>query len=499
MPKNQSPAILDRLAHILASCDVKLKRSELLQVAAYSFGYRNSEQYVAAHKSEKTAIHPAELIGEFTAPTGDILYILKDPIANSLYAVDESFLEQVVDTERRESVGLTPYGHLIDLSEITETDMPSKSGTSSCNSTVVEALKAAMTVIDEEIENRKHAQDPSLWAELQKVYKQAEAAIEKLDSPDRYIIQLYVEDSKDNLYWSNEDGWTCLEMATVFEDKNFRLPVTGLFPENVRWVGLPKSNSAPVSKDTTKPKLIQQEEIHVFLTDVFGDIQQNAIDKHYLDKIGSSYQNDQDKFIPLTKNEMACLYPDNVIALDGFNVLVGASVLFQKNKFLCPMIEFTCEDNYNVAVEHMRELAPAINALEGYLKLIPIDRNSTLIYVFLPFSVGQEAADEESWLDALKYLLSSKSSVNEDNSVTADFEPQVWIGDNAMAVQPMGDTVWDATFEMLLAGKEMREWISSGQNDTDFLKDSHLAPKWISNWMGPFEIRLIGFVKETSF
>ena len=112
-----SKIILDRLDASLKLQGVTLKRSQLLETAATAFGYHNSGEYSAAAKRgdltpRSSAVNGRGRIGD------EALIVLRDVEANIPYAVDETFLEQVVDDERREQFGPSPYGGLVDLRDI---------------------------------------------------------------------------------------------------------------------------------------------------------------------------------------------------------------------------------------------------------------------------------------------------------------------------------------------------------------------------------------------
>ena len=109
------PIYLDRLARTLNAHGVSLKRAQLLEVCASAFGYRNSNELTAAAKTSELVPPAAKPMGVVTLPDGQRIVVLTDQIANSPYAIDESFLEQVVAEERREEYGPTPYGHLASL------------------------------------------------------------------------------------------------------------------------------------------------------------------------------------------------------------------------------------------------------------------------------------------------------------------------------------------------------------------------------------------------
>jgi len=116
------PIILDRLAHALKAQGVKLKRSQLLEISAAAFGRRNSNELTAAAKAGDINPPPATPIGLVILPDGQRLVIMQDILANAAYAMDEAFLEQVAAEERREEIGITPYGHLAALYEVLDAE-----------------------------------------------------------------------------------------------------------------------------------------------------------------------------------------------------------------------------------------------------------------------------------------------------------------------------------------------------------------------------------------
>lgn len=85
-----------------------------------------------------------------------------------------------------------------------------------------------------------------------------------------------------------------------------------------------------------------------------------------------------------------------------------------------------------------------------------------------------------------------------DATYQASFSPEAWIRDEAVPVDPQGDTTWDCTafvaqhqdyFDQLAA--------RAGSFDDDGLIDSDdllagdpVAPDWVRSWQGPFTIRV---------
>ena len=79
----------------------------------------------------------------------------------------------------------------------------------------------------------------------------------------------------------------------------------------------------------------------------------------------------------------------------------------------------------------------------------------------------------------------------------AEFTPEAWINDYAIAVDPEGDTVWDCTAfaienqDYLLRMEEEDSDPEDGVLDIDdVFKGDPAAPEWIREWQGPFTIRV---------
>lgn len=150
MTKNPTPVLLDRLSHALSRHGLKLKRQQLLETAAYAFGCRSSDEFSAAAKNGDIDPPPVVPIGRVVLPSGEAVLIVNDPIANSAYGIDESFVEKVVEDERRETIGVTPYGHLVRLSDLGDaaiTDLAAPGGAG--QTTELSALvRRAISTID---------------------------------------------------------------------------------------------------------------------------------------------------------------------------------------------------------------------------------------------------------------------------------------------------------------------------------------------------------------
>lgn len=79
---------------------------------------------------------------------------------------------------------------------------------------------------------------------------------------------------------------------------------------------------------------------------------------------------------------------------------------------------------------------------------------------------------------------SSRSS----KRVMARFHPQAWIRDDAVEVDPEGPITWDVTEEIRAMPRAKALALRDSSDETDKLRDSRKAPKWIKNWGGPFYV-----------
>lgn len=76
----------------------------------------------------------------------------------------------------------------------------------------------------------------------------------------------------------------------------------------------------------------------------------------------------------------------------------------------------------------------------------------------------------------------------------AKFDPQVWIRDNAVGVEPKGPQEWDCTvylseLESRYPGTIMEILETNDGLDTDdVLQRDPKAPQWVQDWSGPFSI-----------
>ncbi|MHD0644400.1 hypothetical protein ACYPKM_02035 [Pseudomonas aeruginosa] len=75
-----------------------------------------------------------------------------------------------------------------------------------------------------------------------------------------------------------------------------------------------------------------------------------------------------------------------------------------------------------------------------------------------------------------------------NRKVIATFEPQAWVDDYAIPVDPEGETTFDVTPEILVMGKAAAMKIEDGRESSDDFQFAQNAPAWIKKWKGPFRI-----------
>lgn len=118
--------LLDRLSASLEKQGVTLKRNQLLETAAMAFGYHNQNEFTAAAKEGRLNVQQVQVVGKAQTDETDLILLKQQD--GLVYGIEESFVEQVIENERREIFGPSPYGGLNNLSDIAESEIPRKSG-----------------------------------------------------------------------------------------------------------------------------------------------------------------------------------------------------------------------------------------------------------------------------------------------------------------------------------------------------------------------------------
>lgn len=70
------------------------------------------------------------------------------------------------------------------------------------------------------------------------------------------------------------------------------------------------------------------------------------------------------------------------------------------------------------------------------------------------------------------------------NLVRVRFNPQAWVNDYTMAVDPEGPTEW-------LVECSLVETLKDDTYESDNLRHHANAPAWVKEWSGPFYIEIL--------
>jgi hypothetical protein len=79
----------------------------------------------------------------------------------------------------------------------------------------------------------------------------------------------------------------------------------------------------------------------------------------------------------------------------------------------------------------------------------------------------------------------------EGETVKLNFNPQAWLNDYAISVDPQGDTVWEVPKDEFLKQFPTDADFISKHQERDDLRHEGSAPQWVRDWSGPFEVDLI--------
>jgi hypothetical protein len=110
--------MLDRLMATLQMHGIEIKRSKALEIMSAAFGYHNSNEFTAAAKRGDLNAEKTEIVDRIEVAQTSLAVIREE--SGNVYAIEESFLDQVVDGTSRESFGPSPYGGLNNIVDAQE-------------------------------------------------------------------------------------------------------------------------------------------------------------------------------------------------------------------------------------------------------------------------------------------------------------------------------------------------------------------------------------------
>lgn len=95
---------------------------------------------------------------------------------------------------------------------------------------------------------------------------------------------------------------------------------------------------------------------------------------------------------------------------------------------------------------------------------------------------GKHSPDEHGECDDCRAVLPT---------VKLNFNPQAWVRDYAISVDPEGDTTWTVPKALFLELFPTEADFNSNHHERDDLRHKGNAPQWVRDWSGPFEVELL--------
>jgi len=247
--------------------------------------------------------------------------------------------------------------------------------------------------------------------------------------------------------------------------------------------------------------LERQQSDPIWITDNDGHDTMQVTAAH-MTALGLDFHKDRDDTLPLTEDEYGVLLGGETLNKESaYIVECGFSVLYKGEKWLAPEIGFDFDPDDQAARDKAVEKAKAwieekreeIERVGGHIVLTEdATDDEHELTVLLPFRLALEAETIDDLRDALAWLMRPETE-RTGPRVKCDFLAQTWMKDWAMAVDPNGDTAWDATFDAVRWGEAAARKMLESDMD-EFAIEGATAPEWIRQWTrsNPFEVMVTG-------
>lgn len=102
--------------------------------------------------------------------------------------------------------------------------------------------------------------------------------------------------------------------------------------------------------------------------------------------------------------------------------------------------------------------------------------------------------------DGTRFVVLVEYDEQQEGRYLATFNPQAWVNDQAIDVDPQGETEWDCTefvtpdvlAYLIKQGKLTGDTLDGGEvlDGDDVFKHDPASPEWIRDWTGPFSIHV---------
>lgn len=153
-----------------------------------------------------------------------------------------------------------------------------------------------------------------------------------------------------------------------------------------------------------------------------------------------------------------------------------------------PYLMMTVTGSADDFQEHLRSAADDL--AKAKVEVLRIGRHDVLAVPSGPFDGAFDAKHARAALEDLIVPTAGRPRV------IATFNPEAWMNDYAVPVDPQGDTLFDVTFEILLMGRAAAAELDDDNYDTDELRYAVRGPDWIRDWGGPFTVHVEDAIQD---
>lgn len=521
-----TPALLDRLENALKMQGLVLKRSQLLEVAASAFGYRNSNAMTAAAKDGDLALPLIQPRTRIELSNGESILVLRDPTANAPYAIDEAFLEQVVDMKRGEQAGITPYGHLVDLSPALEWDGETISEAQSTD--VVEFVNIHIAIISHRHGNTSYAafseQDLHLqmydyilenWSEVEQWSDNHPSNMSPEEAISEYFDLCNDHEIEEYLDTSCEVARLPMRLPTPAPSHDLMLLADQLqagSAADIWYDAHQHGNDRADDPDRVAEATIDNTQLAMqkaasLLRAIAsgGEYPPTKTTSALTTKADDRWKGqDMQRHVqgepPIPDSNRQYAGEGRTLNLGKrYPAKLGVTAESNGTYFFVPTIDVSWEDDdfdseaaaLARAEKYIEEIDPLLNPLDAEVEIHEnVALNTHRLFIYIPMRIALTGTTPEDWFAALSYLLLTNEEKEKEKQVTCEFTPQMDVRKYIISVDPLGDTVWDGTFDALRWGRDQAEDFL--RLDPDEFARSPMAPKWVQDWAGPFVVDPIG-------
>lgn len=432
MRSHSQKITVERLSKALARRGVTLKRHQLIEVLAETFGLVDSNDLAAAAKRGEIDPPTAEALGTTTAmhPTlGSVpLMLLRDPSQDRLFALDVATVESKAKSDR---FAVTPYGGLVALPD-TEGSVQAYTPTYS----PFMPSRAETPVLSDE--------DKALAVEALSLFSRPDG--EPMPSSTEATAPV------DGNYLSGDHRAIAEEAVRMAYDENSPMP------------------SRYISPRLVDGRLVEDQR-RITVVDMLDRTPVEFRPYQHLMSV-ESFDTGTGPVLYLTPRTMAFV--------DGEPFL---GFVFDEEYTDHLQAKLILRDLCYFRDARVR----AITRVGGILRWNDNDAVGRFdVEILLPAYLADTVDSNHDWWDAVLALINSP----EVDSCDAVIHPEAWQNDRAIGVDAPGQKDFDVAFEVLTMGREAAMALTDNSDASDELRTAAKAHGWIHDWNGPFRIEI---------